>query len=203
MRDKGELSGFVENLFKGLNKNNISYLVMRNFSSLPEIIGNDIDILIDEKSKHCLLKILKNIALESNSVLISYNKISYNQHYAAIVIKDKGKFACGILHLDIKYSVFVHPFDLEPASRVINRSEKRLFNNIYIPSEVEELYLLVLHNLFGSAYKKEVYYEVLHNLANKKDVYSKALANLSRWFGKKLSCDMLDLVLKKDFAGFK
>lgn len=72
----------LTNLFKELNKKNVTYCVLRNFDDLPRVyLGQDVDLYVSIDHKNLFFEILLNFA-KKNKLINSKNYFTeYSSHY--------------------------------------------------------------------------------------------------------------------------
>jgi len=112
----------VTRFFEGLNERGIRYAVLRKAELIPDNMGNDIDILITEREKPLVVKVIRNCAEEFG--LKTYERKDVKGLYAILYAFVEGKLV--FFRLDFTNPV-KHPEELLNA-RV--RNEKGIY---YLP----------------------------------------------------------------------
>jgi thymidylate kinase len=145
---------FLEKIFVAMNAAGISYVVLRNYESLPDIIiGEDIDLLVSRKDAARL-----NSILREKGFLIVPDILPHN--FALFFDKKHGK----LIKFDIVDRLafgekMILPFPACYEQQVLSR--KLIHEGFCIPSVEDEIILLLLHcigdkGFFKSAYKKRL-----------------------------------------------
>jgi hypothetical protein len=78
MQNNSKQVDFLNIIFDTFNNENINYCVMRNYETLPDEIGNDVDFLINIFDKDKVINLLQRISQKFNYKLI--NKVDRFGH---------------------------------------------------------------------------------------------------------------------------
>ena len=90
---------FIVNFFEILESNNIRYCILRNYETLPDSVGHDIDILIENAENQDIInKILKPIILELGWKFVCTH--NYNK-FITLVCYNISQDSVQVLQLDI------------------------------------------------------------------------------------------------------
>ncbi len=183
---------FLEKIFVAMNAAGISYVVLRNYESLPDtIIGEDIDLLVSRKDAARL-----NSILREKGFLIVPDIFPHN--FALFFDKNHGK----LIKFDIVDRLafgkkIILPFPARYEQQVLSR--KLIHEEFRIPSVEDEIILLILHCIGDKGFFKSTYKERLQELVSGEldtGYLSKCLAEL---FGQTTSKNVVLWIMKGEF----
>ncbi|MEH6457490.1 MAG: hypothetical protein V7749_14265 [Cocleimonas sp.] len=144
-------SQLLSALFDSLNKNNLDFLVLRNYQGLPHSNNaKDVDILIDDKvSPQVINKIIIDICKLQNTKLIWLNELDYLSGFVMAKVMTGGTVAYA--KLDFFYGLKWRGIEFADTKEILsNRIEQ---DNFFIPSPGHEAYI---HLINGILYSKTV-----------------------------------------------
>ena len=180
--------GMIEIIFTELNDNNVPYCVLRNYEKLPEeMIGSDIDILIDKTYENAVKDIFKN----NMFLMYPYNKtpqffaLCYDENFNSWI-----KFHVQPLFIAYLYNI--------PIERKIldNRRRVRCF---FVPSEADEVITLVFHSILDKKNFKEKYKKRIEILLASNFNQTNVLKTMNSLLGEKQGRDVYELLLSKNY----
>jgi hypothetical protein len=148
----------VEQIFENFNKNNIPYVIYKNYQTFPEI-GNDLDVIVDYSYKDKALKIFKNTIENSNIKLYcidyngGYNIPAFNPIINLVYdwIESFNQIIC--IRIEFFNGIYSAKSTLYTSKEMI--SDRIKFNDIYIPSFEKQLTILLLTVLKNIVYYKQ------------------------------------------------
>lgn len=151
---------FVHDFFSLLNEEKISYCILRGYEKLPEKIGRDIDIFIEERDG--VQKLIENLVCSLNWNY--YKKIDQDGFFTYICDKVTGSNV-SVLQLDFWTSLNWRGITWCSSSEIL--SGKRLFKDFYIPAYGSEAAVTGIKELMGGGHVKEKYYITLKSMVSK------------------------------------
>ena len=83
------LKSILNKLFEELDRFQIKYAVLRNYETLPEKTGRDLDLFVRKKDIPAVNSIVEDIVKEFSLVLFHSSRFSYLKNYF-ILYKDEG-----------------------------------------------------------------------------------------------------------------
>jgi hypothetical protein len=151
----------VEEFFSALNKQNISYVVLRNYENLPYDVGNDLDILIDKSEikqvNEILLDIFQkfNLFIKKNHIRFSYQGI----YIESLLFKEFN------LQIDL-YTSLVKGWIKYSNGKVILQNRVK-YKGFYIPEPSHELQAIIFKELFAYTKVRPKYFDQIEKLREK------------------------------------
>lgn len=147
-RKAGDL---IINLLKSASNNNLCYVYLRNYESLPESIGNDIDLLVYPNDLQAWKNFIKNYIKETDW---DFYKI---EHHSCECIFLQEKTSKEIIHIDLNTFIEYHFMIYASTHDVLSN---RIFNrNVYTPSLIDELYINIMTRLLYQGVVREKHRE--------------------------------------------
>lgn len=145
-------------LFTTFQINNVDYVILRNYESLPEMLkeGSDIDFLIDQNSWNNIYHIL--VSMQGVDILISSKRIFVHEF---IVRYEKEMF----IKLDF------HPFeDWRGAIYFTSESvlkSKIKYKNFYVASKIHQAFTMCLSSFLHGGFIKKKYNPIIKDILQK------------------------------------
>ena len=153
------MSLFIGNLFEELNKNNIKYAILRNYSAFPKQDPTsdyyDLDLLVLEQDFKKYEKLLKKTAKKWNWIIVK----EINREYVRtrrVYSVDQSEGLSGIqIDTHVLGQNWWGFFYLDEKQIL---KERKLYGNIYVVSEFHQNLFNWLDKLLWGNYVKEKYY---------------------------------------------
>lgn len=155
-----ETSNLIINIFNTLKKNNINYCVLRNYESLPEHVGHDIDILLNEKDLEIFNESINTVA-ESNRWEVVYTRNKYM--FYTIMFYKIDLSSVNTLKLDVWTELSWRGAPYIDSEFVLDNTVE--YKNFYIPRSGCEAAITSLKELTGGGNIPKKYYEKIKKLA--------------------------------------
>lgn len=165
-------SELVKYIFNYAEKN-LNYLILRNYESLPEDEGHDIDFLIDESELY-----KKNLLISELKERFNIRVFKRQQYYGlcgyAIVIEGKT-----VLHLDFFTKIQWNRFNFIPTDEALKR-KKRYKDCLWVIGDIDLCYYCWINYIRAKGNIKEKYrklaflYEEQYNKDKLIDVFNKS-----------------------------
>lgn len=147
-RKAGDL---IINLLKSASNNKLCYVYLRNYESLPESIGNDIDLLVYPNDLQAWKNFIKNYIKETDWC---FYKI---EHHSCECVFLQEKTSKEIIHIDLNTFIEYHFMIYASTHDVLSN---RIFNrNVYTPSLIDELYINIMTRLLYQGVVREKHRE--------------------------------------------
>jgi len=182
-------SKLVTTLFHVWEKANINFVVLRNYKDLPDCIGNDIDILVSNKTLPFAEKILKTVSNKFGFKL--HNRAEFSPVCLFLIHASTGYQ----VHFDLFTSLQWGFFDILMPDEVLrNRS---MHEGIPIPHSVHEATLNLLTTLLIQGYVKDKYKSFIAQ--SFRENTEQSIAILTRLFGDKIGKQIINSVTKEDW----
>lgn len=137
-----------------LERRRVPYCVLRNYERLPQIIGNDVDILIGEEAVEAFAEIVEKVAREGGWNLRRRGTASYFILYRLI----DGQWA--FFRLDVVTALRSGGVVYSKGDDFV-RSAVVGPNGFRVPNDTLSLFHELLHTLLGPAYNRRRYVERL------------------------------------------
>lgn len=166
------LPSFLTYLFTTFQINNVDYVILRNYKSLPEQLneGSDIDFLIDKKSWNKIYYIL--VSMQGVDILISSKRIFVHEF---ILRYEKEMF----IKLDF------HPFeDWRGAIYFTSESvlkSKIKYKNFYVASKMHQAFTMCLSSFLHGGFIKKKYNSIIKDIFQEQENFM----GFENIFGKK------------------
>jgi thymidylate kinase len=160
---KNPTSLFLSELFKRLNEEKITYCVLRNYETLPETVGNDVDIWVRDGEQKRFEEALFKVARDYEFALVS--RIPRFGFKCDIFLSSKNTHPIEIIHIDYWWQFCwrnLSWIDTKTLEKSIILSEKGFF----IPSPGVEASTLLLQNVLYYGKVKKKYKNRIITLAN-------------------------------------
>lgn len=146
----------VMKIFARLNEEKIPYVVLRNYESLPDSIGHDIDILVDEKAFERYLYIIHEVLFQENWIIIQKeNRLGFQSNTVTSTQFEKQP------EKSIRWDT-LSPYTWKGITWVDTDEvmKQRIFhkNLFYVPSPGTEGSILLLKELLQQGKIRERYY---------------------------------------------
>lgn len=181
----------INTLFLYLDKENISYCVLRNYELLPkENIGNDIDIQIDGKAITKFQSILSKLCDELNIKIIKKSK-RYVLYNYVLIYED-----LQVLQLDVHY----RGEEYRGVSYLTNKQlllARKKFRNFFIPCDEHEAIISLFSSLLYGGFIKEKYKLKIKKTFENKEPEVKAI--IRGYMGEMLANEIVDLIINEQF----
>lgn len=179
--ETNKIALFLSHLFARLNEEKIIYCILRNYETLPEKVGNDVDIWVKDSEQQNFEKILFKVMDDCEFELVS--RIPRFGFKCDIFLSSKSN-PLKIIHIDYWWQFYwrnLSWIDTKILEKNIILSEKGFF----IPSPGIESSILLLQNLLYHGSVKEKYKNRIIEFL-KKDVDGFFFA-IQKPFGKKIA----------------
>lgn len=153
-------SELLRELFREMNESKIKYCVLRNYELLPDIIGNDVDMLINDNQKEKLISIFLSVA-ERLGWIILYVRRKYK--FSTIVftmIENNEVFS---LKLDVWSELCWRGLPWIDAKYALDTRKE--FKGFFVPRGGVESATLLLKELLGGGTVPSKYYDRIVELA--------------------------------------
>lgn len=154
-------------LFDAFNKQNIDYVILRNYEQLPDYLreGGDIDFLVDSNSYSRIKTILKN--LHETEILIASERLVVKE----FIIRYKEIL---IIKLDF------HPFEDWHGAIYLNSNgilaNKIRYKSFYVPCEFHQALTMLMSSYLHGGFIKQKYMNyvkpILANIKESEDTIS-------------------------------
>lgn len=147
---KYTLNIFLHNLFSLLEKEGVLYCILRDYEGLPDIIGNDVDLLVDPQHIDSFHNCLKTTAVSGSWKLLR-NSVRYKFQSYWLTSPDN----TSVIHLDAWLTLHWKGISFAQTS-VILRKRKR-YKNFYIIDPEIETGTYIIKDLIQNGNIKEKY----------------------------------------------
>ncbi|ARP44336.1 hypothetical protein GTHT12_02840 [Geobacillus thermodenitrificans] len=176
-------------LFKRYEEQNLEYCILRNYKELPEKnIGNDIDILIDEKKIKENQVILKEMCDLFSLKCIRVAKRQYVHQYYFISTE---KVDYSVLQLDFQFNGEWRGLIYLKGQDILK--DRKKYKNFYIPCPEHEALISYFASLVWGGFVKERYSNsIAETVIKNKSKFFKLLKGIT---GKEIACNIIDLIL--------
>lgn len=155
-------SELITNFFSEVERNNIDYVVLRNYEELPESNSSkDVDILIDEHNIEFANSILLHVASQLKYHLIWENKLDYLSGYAFgrqtnnTIETIKIDLFCGLKWRGLNYI---------DTNIIFNTKEK--YHSLYVPNKSHEAFIMILYYILYAKNIKSKYFDNIYSCQN-------------------------------------
>lgn len=182
----------VFDLLQVLNKSDLEYVVLRNFDKIPDDVGNDLDILINDldEAKDLLIK----MCLKHDWKIIQTIK-GYNFRGYILANKDKCELQVDFFQGMFKKWVAYYDSKLMLQNKIYQ-------DTFYRPSDLDCLLSVVLKELLTYGYVREKYHNycdtMVIQLRNNK---AEMVSQLNKIFKMKNSEKLIDFIFQKKCRG--
>lgn len=144
---------FLIHLFSAWNTDDVHYLLLRNYETLPEHVDNDLDILIDKRDFKKALLLLYSVANSSGFLVHNHCPFACDAIYLCHQQSRRQ------VHLDLMSEVRWHLFPIIDSGDFL--ATRRSFKSFYIPAESREATASLCTHLVYRGRVKEKYKEVV------------------------------------------
>jgi len=187
-----EHSKVVKELFDNLNKNNIKWMVLRNYEGLPEKNrSKDIDLVMKKKDFKEVESILIEILKQNGFEWYIKDVYQYVWCFTFFKIMDDKIISIKIDLLDgfvWKGAQLIHFKDIY--------KNKVSYKNFYVPNKIDDAFMLWIKPLLTGGFVKDKYREDILEAINKNpDEFRKRVISV---FGNKIGEKVWKLLEKKD-----
>ncbi len=190
---ESELKKYLDWIFDYFEKENIAFVVLRNYEYLPEEnIGGDIDILVDKSS----IRRVENILLEFKHryslrlLPIIRRSYVYNYRFYKYEVDTQDLFS---LLIDIHTNEEAYSFIYLSGKEILQR--RRRYKSFYISDPVDEAIISWFSSYLSGGFIKTKYIsKILNSIDNFPEEF---LSTLSSIIGKKLSQKTMSLIKKE------
>jgi len=166
---------FLSSLFSSLNKLNINYCVLRNYSKLPESLGgSDLDILISSKDVDDFYRLLDEVLKQTNANMI----IKYGKLTPRICIAGNDSNKSFGLQLDVHEGILPYrTATMFPVNFLLSRIKQHKSINVANDDDAE--LIAFLKEILNNGTCKQKYFIEAKNSWNKnKSLYSDILSKI-------------------------
>lgn len=186
------LESVVNELFSAAREREISYCILRNYSSLPEsTLGGDIDLLVDPSMIKRWDNLMQDIAANFGMAL-GIIQAHYHGNRYCISCVEKRFF----LKLDVHYGEYWRGAEyLNVRDMLDSRIE---YKGFYVPSLVNEALLSLLDPLITGGKSKQRYEGLITNVAQLHR--NEFLERLTVILGNSLARDVVNLICRDQFS---
>ncbi|MFK8793962.1 hypothetical protein [Planococcus plakortidis] len=190
----------INELFALYEKNNVKYCLLRNFDFKSLQPNDDIDIVVETRSKKLNEKIVKILTATSDYILIENFKFNDNNVYT-ILIKDNYKI--DVIHIHFQYNLRLNQITINKQNQIYLYNEKMIentvkFKNYYILEKKYYIYVLLIHSVYDKGYFKENY-----SLELSREISKINLSELEEIFKENfpgdLSSNLYEILENKDY----
>jgi hypothetical protein len=144
------LRNFLLGLFENLERQGVSYCVLRNYEGLPEYIENDIDLLVDPKEDGAFRICLSETAKANGWVLVKEaSRLGYHGYWFADI--DFGKF----VQIDVLLGLYWKGIRWIEHHHILET--RRRWKQFFVPDATAEAGTLLLKDLFSLGSVKRKY----------------------------------------------
>lgn len=173
---------FLSNLFARLNEEKITYCVLRNYETLPERVGNDVDIWVKESDCEGFYEIVKNLSVALDYTLDYTPRLTLLGEGDYFLIKNN-KALC-IVHIDCW--TYIHWKGIPYIKQsTLENSLQWYKKGFYVLDSGIAAGIMLLKELLQHGKVKEKYKDTIKEIAN--DNSELFLASFSNYFGDKYS----------------
>lgn len=155
-----ETSNLIINIFNTLKKNNVNYCVLRNYESLPEHVGHDIDIILNEKDFELFNKSINTVA-ESKGWEVIYIRNKYM--FYTIMFYKIDLSSVNTLKLDVWTELSWRGAPYIDSEFVLDNTIE--YKNFYITRSGCEAAITSIKELTGGGNIPQKYYQKIKKLA--------------------------------------
>jgi glycosyltransferase involved in cell wall biosynthesis len=149
-------------LLKKCEEEELLYVVLRNHEQLPEEIGNDVDILIEEGKEDAFQDVVEEMVEKHGWYVHQRDSGNY---YILYQYKNEEWIS---VRIDAITNLQVQGREYPGASAVLSQRKKNK-KGIYIPSPTHEIVHIIIHTLFGPHYNREKYTKALEEKLEKEE----------------------------------
>jgi peptidoglycan/xylan/chitin deacetylase (PgdA/CDA1 family)/thymidylate kinase len=181
---------WIPALFAAWESSGIRYVVLRNFQSLPEDIGNDLDILVDPRRIGDAEDILITV-LRRHDILL-HNRAEFSP----VSLFFHNPRSMEQFHVDLFRDLKWRGFDLVDAKQVLRHST--FYNTIRVPSDPDRAVINLLTRLVFGGYIQEKYKGDIKAIATNQS--AEFLVTLKRSLGSSMAVKVNILVHKGDWG---
>jgi thymidylate kinase len=164
MDKENQISDFLSQLFARLNREGITYCVLRNYESLPEKVGNDIDIWVKDGEQKNFQEILFESAKKLRWTIVEYSpRLSYQGEGDYFLVKDSQ--GLNVIHIDCW--TFLHWRGITFVDEnVLSAHTNPHKNGFFVPSSGIEASILLLKDLLYHGRVAEKYKDRILDCSN-------------------------------------
>lgn len=138
-------SQLVSDFFDYMNTQDVAWVVMNNYSGLPEIIPSDIDFSIPPRLFHCLDEFICDFAVKVGARLVQ--KLWHGNMKCAYILATGPKGSLEFVQLD-----FFTTFSTKGAPALISHDDlvagRRVLRNFHVPRPEIELVFTAMRRMF-------------------------------------------------------
>ncbi len=198
MKDVNEISQFFQYFFKELNKQKVTYCVLRNYEDLPYSFGRDVDMWVKKEDQIKIKKIISNIPNILNwDVIQDKSEHHIKEGSGAFIFSKSSSNELEVIRLEYSFHLYdwrgVACIDGKIVSRHIIMNERGFF----IPSPGLEVAVTLLKEIILSKKIKEKYKKgIVYLLEKEPDVFIKII---KKSFGKKTALIIYEMVRKENW----
>ena len=182
-------SKLVTTLFNAWEKENINFVVLRNYKELPDCIGNDIDILVCNETLPFAEKILRSVSKKLGFRL--QNRAEFSPVCLFVIHSSTGYQ----VHFDLFTSLQWRSFEILAAEEVLRNHS--MFQGMPIPHPVHEAMINLLTKLLFHGNIKDKYKTFIAQTF--KEDKEKAMDILTSLFDENISKRLVNSVLEGDW----
>jgi thymidylate kinase len=186
----GNTARLLKSVFEQLNTSEIAYCVLRNYDTLPQLFGNDVDLLVDENCIEDAGSLLLQTASECGWRVVK-KQTRYGYHSYCLAPCD----GTNVVRIEFLGPCHWKGITWMSTETVLNRRVKR--DIFYIPSSGSEAAVLVLKDILSQGYVKERYRQRIVEFAEEDS--EGFCATICGPFGQEVTQRLLEKVLAGDW----
>ena len=146
----------IKEVFTSLNNNSIQYVVLRNYDGLPDVVGHDIDLLVEEESLDLFIRIFNRVIRDNGWISIQIqNRFCFVSFIVTPVSHEHSPFVT--LKWDIWAPITFNGIPWIDAKKIL--VNRKLYSGLFfIPTPGAESATLLLKDLIQGKIIKPVYF---------------------------------------------
>jgi thymidylate kinase len=154
---------FLSNLFARLNEKKITYCVLRNYETLPERVGNDVDIWVKEEHRERLYSVIEELAYTLDYTLDYTPRLTLKGEGDYFLVKRNNPIS--VIHIDCW--TYIHWKGIPYISQSLIENNLQWYKRgFYVLHPEIAAAIMLLKELLQHGKVKEKYKDAIKEIAN-------------------------------------